>query len=55
VESDAGRLHLARQLNVNFLLLETKYYPALRNFFQVVKTSDDQQVVLQPGRAAASN
>jgi hypothetical protein len=53
VENDKGRLHLARTLNVDFLLLETKYYTALRNFFQVVKTADEEQIVLQPGTASA--
>jgi hypothetical protein len=53
VENDQGRLHLARMLNVDLLLLETKYYPALRNFFQVVRTADEEQIVLQPGTATA--
>ena len=55
VENDKGRLHLARMLSVNFLLLETKYYTALRNFFQMVKTTDEEQIVLQPGRPIASH
>jgi hypothetical protein len=54
VEDDKGRLHLVRTLNVDFLLLQAKYYTALRNFFQVVKTADEEQIVLQPGRATAS-
>jgi hypothetical protein len=35
--------------------LEAKYYPALRNFFQAVRTGDEEQIVLQPGTASASN
>lgn len=54
VENDKGKLHLQRMLNLGILLVEEKYYPALRRFFQVVKTADERQVVLQPGRAAAS-
>jgi hypothetical protein len=54
-ENGKGTLHVVRLLNVDFLQLETKYYGALRNFFQVVKTGDEQQIVLQPGAAAASN
>jgi len=54
VENDKGKLHMARMLNVDFLILETKYYTALRNFFQMVKTADEEQIVLQPGRATAS-
>jgi hypothetical protein len=55
VENDNGKLHIARMLNVDTLLLETKYYAALRNFFQMVKTADEEQIVLQPGRTTASN
>jgi hypothetical protein len=40
---------------VDFLLLDPKYYGALRNFFQVVRTSDEEQIVLQPGTASAAN
>jgi hypothetical protein len=48
-ENNKGTLHLSRTLNVDILMLEQKYYPALRNFFQVVRTGDEQQVILQPG------
>jgi hypothetical protein len=27
----------------------------LRNFFQVVRTGDEEQIVLQPGTATAAN
>ncbi len=48
-------LHLSRTLRIDFLYLEQKYYPALRNFFQAVRTADEEQVVLQPGTATANN
>jgi len=51
----AAALHLTRKLRVNFLILETKYYPALRNFFQSVRNGDEEQIVLQPESATASN
>ncbi len=54
-ESDKEGLHLIRKLTVDFLMLDAKYYPALRDFFQVVRTADEQQIVLQRGRASASN
>lgn len=54
VENGKDTLHLTRRLIVDFLILETKYYLALRNFFQVVRTGDEQQIVLQPGVASAS-
>jgi hypothetical protein len=54
-EDIQGRLHLRRSLRVDFLLLDPKYYPALRNFFHMVKAGDEEQVVLQAGTASASN
>jgi hypothetical protein len=54
-ENDKGTLHLKRTLNMDVLLLEPKYYGALRNFFQMVRTSDEAQVVLQPIATSASN
>jgi hypothetical protein len=53
-ENDKGKLHLARTLAVNFIIMEVKYYPALRGYFQEIKTTDDQQIVLDPGAARAS-
>jgi transglutaminase-like putative cysteine protease len=55
VENKNGTLHLTRNLDIETLELDTKYYPALRNFFQTVRTGDDQQIVVQPGAAAAAN
>jgi Domain of Unknown Function with PDB structure (DUF3857) len=54
-ENNKGTLHLKRFLNVDILILEQKYYAPLRNFFQVVRTNDEQQVILQPGATSASN
>ena len=53
-EKQGGALHLERKLSVDLLLLDTKYYSALRNFFQVVRTGDEQQIVLQPIGSRAS-
>ncbi len=55
VENNKGSVHVLRKLDVGILLLEPKYYPALRNFFQVVKTGDEEQVLLQPPAASAGN
>lgn len=55
VENDKGTLHLKRKLTVDLLLIESKYYTALRDFFQAVRSGDEAQVVLQPIGAAASN
>jgi transglutaminase-like putative cysteine protease len=53
--NDGSTVHLTRTLTVDMLILEQKYYMALRNFFQVVRSGDEEQVVLQPGNASASN
>ncbi|HUA13820.1 MAG TPA: DUF3857 domain-containing protein [Verrucomicrobiae bacterium] len=53
-ENNKGSLHIKRSLYVDFLLLDQKYYPALRNFFHVVRSSDEQQAMLQPATAHAS-
>jgi uncharacterized protein DUF3857 len=55
VDNDHGTLHLKRKFSMDFLLLDQKYYGALRSFFQAVRTADDQQIVVQPAAASASN
>jgi hypothetical protein len=54
VENQSGKLHLTRTLDVSFLLLDPKYYTALRNVFQQVRSGDEQQIVLQTATATAS-
>jgi len=54
VVNEKGSLHLTRKLSLDILLLETKYYPTLQNFYRMVRTSDEQQIVLQPDTATAS-
>jgi uncharacterized protein DUF3857 len=55
VEQSLGTVRLTRKLTINVVLLEQKYYTPLRNFFQVVRTGDGEQIVLQPGGIHASN
>ena len=55
VEQSPGTLRLTRKLTIDVLLVQQKYYTALRNFFQAVRTGDGVQVVLQPGEIHASN
>ena len=54
-EDENGKLHLSRTLNLDLIGLEMKYYGALRAFFHGVRAGDEEQVVLQPGTAKASN
>jgi transglutaminase-like putative cysteine protease len=55
VEDNKGTLHLTRKLDINILLLETKFYTPLRSFFQIVKKGDEQLIILQPGTAVSAN
>jgi Domain of Unknown Function with PDB structure (DUF3857) len=55
VEQAPGTLRLTRLLSRDVLLLDQKYYGALRNFYQTVRTGDGEQIVLQPGEIHASN
>lgn len=53
--SDQGKVHITRKMAIELILIEPRYYAALRNYFQEIKTTDEQQVVLEPGAANASN
>jgi hypothetical protein len=53
-ENNKGALHLSRTLDLDLMILDQKFYSTLRNFFQVVRTDDEQQVILQPGGTSAS-
>jgi hypothetical protein len=53
-QQDQKAVHLTRTLTIGFMILQPKYYPALREFFQSVRSGDTQQVVLEQGEAHAS-
>jgi len=55
VSNDKGSLHMERHLRFGITMLEQKYYGALRNFYQSVRSGDDQQIVLQPLGTSAGN
>lgn len=55
VEKGQSTLHLTRKLIIDIGMLEQKYYGPMRTFFQLVRTGDAEQVVLQPGEIHASN
>jgi hypothetical protein len=54
-QNDNGKIHLSREVTVDFILMEAGYYAALRYYFQKIKTSDDQQIVLDAAAARAGN
>ena len=49
-----GTVHFNRVLRSDLSMLPADKYAALRNFFQIVRSGDEQQIVLQLGTAAAS-
>ena len=53
VDNNQSTVKITRKLNMNVLILEQKYYLALRNFFQEVRTGDEEQILLQPGSTTA--
>ncbi len=55
VENDKGMMHVQRKLGIDGVLILPKFYPALRNFFQVVRTGDEEQIVLQQETSSAAN
>jgi hypothetical protein len=47
-EINNGSLHIGRILRFDLELVSKDQYQVLRQFFQMVRTHDEQQVVLQP-------
>jgi len=54
VEEQKGVLHIRRELRSDVLMVPKDYYQSLRNFYQVVRADDEQQILLQPGGTSAS-
>jgi hypothetical protein len=50
-----GTLHLTRRLAINLLMLQSKYYPSLRMFYQSVRTGDEQQIVVSSNTSSTQN
>jgi Domain of Unknown Function with PDB structure (DUF3857)/Transglutaminase-like superfamily len=55
VENDKGALHVSRTLKQDMVFVEAKLYPTLRAIYQLVRTGDEEQVMVQPAAAAAAN
>ncbi len=54
-EDKNGSLHLSRTLRSDLTMVAKDNYPILQFFFQIVRTGDEEQVMLQPGSGNASN
>jgi hypothetical protein len=53
VENSNGVLHVYRDLTLSTMMLSADDYGAVRDFFQTVRTGDEEQVVISPEKAAA--
>jgi hypothetical protein len=53
VEDGGTTLHIKREIRSDLMSIPSDMYPSLRGFYQIVRTEDDQQVVLKPGAASA--
>jgi len=54
VEDQKGVVHIRRELRMDITIAPKDSYPALRTFYQLVRTQDEQQIILQPGGVSAS-
>jgi hypothetical protein len=52
-EGKNGSLLLNRTLTVDAMLVSTKYYPTVQDFFQAVRAGDEEQVILLAAKNAA--
>jgi len=48
-EDKNGALQVTRTLRSDLFMVPKESYPVLRQFFQVVRTGDEEQIILQPG------
>jgi len=55
VEDNKGMLHIVRNFNNDIVMMQTSTYSALQGFYRMMRTTDEQQIVLLPGTASASN
>ncbi len=54
VEDQKGLLHIQRELRIDVMIAPKDLYPSIRGFYQRVRTEDDQQIMVLPGAASAS-
>jgi hypothetical protein len=54
VEGGKDTLHLTRKLRADYMQLKASSYSSLRNFYESVRTGDEEQIVLQPATSGAS-
>jgi hypothetical protein len=55
VENEGTKVRIQREIRSDLVMVPKDMYPSLRGFFQIVRTQDDQQIVVQPVGASASH
>jgi hypothetical protein len=55
VDGSGSSLHFRRLLRSDLFIVSADKYSILRTFYQLVRTGDEQQIVLQQGEVAAAN
>jgi hypothetical protein len=53
VEDRKNEVQINRTVRSDLFFVPKETYPALKTFYEIVRTADDQQIVLQPGNVAA--
>jgi len=53
IDDNKSSVHISRMLRSELFMMPKEMYPTLRTFYQVVRTGDEQQIVLLPGAKAA--
>jgi hypothetical protein len=48
-QAAAGKLNMKRELVLNTIMVQQKYYAQVRDFYQAVRAGDEDQVVVTPG------
>jgi hypothetical protein len=54
LEDQKGLLHMRREIRSDLVIVPKESCPILRNFYQLVRTQDDQQILLQPVSTSVS-
>ncbi len=54
-ETQGNTLKIQRRMATNGVLIPVEYYSGLRTFFESVRSSDEEQVVLQPAQVGQRN
>ena len=51
----AGNLNIRQEVRCDLMLVPQDKYGVLRSFYQTVRADDQEQIVVKPANAAASN